>query len=142
MTPHPLTNFEIKKYYQSGPKFNGVYSRNNLSKIKDGAYIINLYEYESIGTHWIALYVNAENLAYFDSFGVENIPNKIRKFIGDEDIKTNICRIQIYNSVMCGYFCIGFIDFMLKGKSLLGCTNLFSPNDYEKNDEIALKSFH
>ena len=61
MPPHPLTNFEIQKYYQNEPKFNGIYSRNNLSKIKDGAYIINLDEYESIGTHWIALYVNAEN---------------------------------------------------------------------------------
>ena len=141
MPSHPSTNFEIQKYYENESKFNGVYSRNNLSKIKDGAYIINLYEYESIGTHWIALYVNAENLAYFDSFGVENIPNKIRKFIGDEDIKTNICRIQIYNSVMCGYFCIGFIDFMLKGKSLLEYTNLFSSNDYEKNDKIILKYF-
>ena len=140
MPSHPSTNFEIQKYYENESKFNGVYSRNNLSKIKDGAYIINLYEYESIGTHWIALYVNAENLAYFDSFGVENIPNKIRKFIGDEDIKTNICRIQIYNSVMCGYFCIGFIDFMLKGKSLLDYTNLF-PNDYENNDKIILKYF-
>ena len=77
MLPHPLTNFEIQKYYQNEPKFNGVYSRNNLSKIKDGAYVINLDEYKSIGTHWIALYVNAENVTYFDSFGVEHIPNKI-----------------------------------------------------------------
>ena len=58
MPPHPLTNFELQKYYQNEPKFNGLYSRNNLSKIKDGTYIINLNEYESIGTHWIALYVN------------------------------------------------------------------------------------
>ena len=77
MPPHPLTNFEIQKYYQNEPKFNGVYSRNNLSKIKDGAYIINLDEYESIGTHWIALYVNAKNVTYFDSFGVEHIPKEV-----------------------------------------------------------------
>ena len=51
MAPHPLTNFEIQKYYQNESKFNGVYSGNNLSKIKDGAFIINLDEYESIGTH-------------------------------------------------------------------------------------------
>ena len=70
MLTHPLTNFEIQKYYQNESKFNGVYSRNNLSKINSGAYIINLDEYESIGTHWIALYVNAENVTYFDSFGV------------------------------------------------------------------------
>ena len=69
----PLTNFEIRKYYEKDPKFNGVYSRNNLAKIKDGAYVINLDEYESIGTHWIALYVIAEKITYFDSFGVEYI---------------------------------------------------------------------
>ena len=62
MPPHPLTNFEIQKCYQNEPKFNGVYSRNNLSKIKDGTYIINFDDYESVGTHWIALYVNAENI--------------------------------------------------------------------------------
>ena len=68
--PHPLTNFEIQKYYQKEPKFNCVYSRNNLSKIKDWAYIINLDEYQLIGTHWIALYVIDNNLTYFDSFRV------------------------------------------------------------------------
>ena len=76
MPPHPLTNFEIKQCYQNKSKFNGVYSINNSSKIKDGAYIINLDEYVSIGTHWIALYLNDENVTYFDSFGVEHIPKK------------------------------------------------------------------
>ena len=71
--PHPLTNFEIQKYYQREPKFNGVYSKNNLSKIKDGIYITNLDECELIWTLWIALYVNAKNAAYFDSFEVEHI---------------------------------------------------------------------
>ena len=74
MPPHPLTKFEILKYYQNDPKFNGVYSRNYLSTIKDGAYIINFDEHESIGTHWISLNKNAENVTYFDSFGVENTP--------------------------------------------------------------------
>ena len=63
MPPHPLTNSEIQKYYQNKPKFNGVYSINNFSKIKDGVYIINLDEHESIGTHWIAFYVNAKNVS-------------------------------------------------------------------------------
>ena len=80
MPPDPLTNFETQKY-QSEPKFNGVYSRNSLPKIKDGTYIINLEEYESIGTHWIVLYANAENVTYFHSFGVEHIIKKIKKFI-------------------------------------------------------------
>ena len=62
MPSHPLTNFEIQKYYQNEPKFNGVYSRNNLPKIKDGAYVINLDEFKSIGNHWIALYVNGNNI--------------------------------------------------------------------------------
>ena len=79
MSPHPLTNFEIQKYYQNETKFNGVYSINNLPKIKDGAYVINLDEYESIETHWIALYVNSNNVTYFDSFGDEHIPKRIKQ---------------------------------------------------------------
>ena len=78
MPLHPLTNFEIQKYCENEPKFNGFYSRNNLSKIKDVPYMINLDEYEPIGTHWIALYVNAKNLTFFDSFGVEHIPEKFK----------------------------------------------------------------
>ena len=76
MPPHPLTYFKIQKYYQREPKFNGVYLRNNLTKIKDGAYITNLGKQESIGTHWIALYINVENVTYFDSFGAEHIRNQ------------------------------------------------------------------
>ena len=81
MPPHPLTNFEIQKYYKNEPRFNGVYSRDNLPKIKDGAYIINLDEYSDIGTHWVALYVQNNGVTYFDSFGVEHIPKEIKAFI-------------------------------------------------------------
>ena len=81
MLPYPLTNFEIQKYYQNESRFNGVYSRDNLTKIKDGAYIINLDEYSDIGTHWVALYVNNNDVTYFDSFGVEHIPKEIKTFI-------------------------------------------------------------
>ena len=64
----------MKKYYQNETKFSGVYSRNNLPKIKESTYIINYDEYESIGTHWIGLKVNNKNhVTYFDSFGVEHI---------------------------------------------------------------------
>ena len=141
MLPHPLTNFEIQKYYQNEPRFNGVYSRDNLperssTEIKDGAYIINLDEYSDIGTHWVALYVHNNNVTYFDSFGVEHIPKEIRTFINNKNIKTNIFRIQAYDSIMCGYFCIGLIDFMLVGKTLTDYTNLFSPYDFKKNDYI------
>ena len=77
MSPHPLTNFEVQKYYQNEPKCNGVYSRNDLPKIKDGAYVINLDEYKSIGTHQIALYANGNNAIYFDSLGVDHITKEI-----------------------------------------------------------------
>ena len=137
MPPHPLTNFEIQKYYQNEPRFNSVYSRDNLQKIKDGAYIINLDEYSDIGTHWVALYVKNNDVTYFNSFGVKHIPREIRTFIDcpsssalhNKYIKTNIFRIQEYDSIMCGYFCIGFINFMLAGKTLTEFTNLFSPNN-------------
>ena len=85
--------------------------------------------------------MNANNIVYFDSCGVEHIPKEMKKFIGNKNSITNIYRIQAYDSIMCGYFCIGFIDFMLKGKSLLDYKNLFSLNDYEKNDKIILKYF-
>ena len=72
MPPHPLKYFEIKEYYENGPRFNGVYSRDNLPKrIKNGAYIINPDEYAEVGTHWIALYVKINEVIYFDSFRVE-----------------------------------------------------------------------
>ena len=118
MPPHPLTNF-------------GVYSRDNLSKIKDGAYVINLDEYSDTGTHWIALYALINNVIYFNRFGVEHIPKEIKKFIQNKNIKTNIFRIQAYDSIMCGYFCIGFINFMLAGKTLTDFTNLFSPHNFK-----------
>ena len=132
----------LRKYYQNEPRFNGVYSSDNLpNKVKDGVYIINLDEHFDIGTHWIALYILNDNVTYFDSFGVEHIPKEIKKFIDKSTIVTSIFRIQAYDSVMCGYFCIGFIDFMLESKSLTDFTNLFSPNDFKKNDDIILNYF-
>ena len=74
---HPLTNFEIQKY-KNEPRFNGVFSRGNLPKIKDGAYVINLDEYSDIGTDWVALYVHNNNVTYFDSFGAEHILKEIK----------------------------------------------------------------
>ena len=131
MLPHPLTNFEIQKYYQNEPRFNGVYSRDNLpDKIKDGAYKVNLDEYSDIGTHWVALHLLNNDVTYFDSVGVEHIPKEIKKFVCNENIKTNIFRTQTYDSIMCGYFCIRFINFMLAGKTLTHFTNLFSPNNF------------
>ena len=116
--------------YKNEPRFNGVYSRDNLSdKIEYGAYVINLDEFSDIGTHWIALYVNTKAVTHLDSFRVEHIPKEIKKFISNKNITKNIFRIQTYDSVVCGYFCIGFIDFMLKGNNLTDFTNIFSPNN-------------
>ena len=125
----------MQKYYKNEPRFNGVCSRDNLSTIKDGVYVINLDKHSDIGTHWVALWINNNNVTYFDSFGVEHIPKEIIKFIENRNIKTNIFRIQVYDSIMCGYFCMAFIDFMFEGKSLTDYANLFSSNDFKKNDE-------
>ena len=100
MSPHLLTNFDIQKCYQNEPKFNGVYSRNNLSRIKDEAFVISFDEFKSIGTHCIALYVNGNNgsvsydAIYIDSFGVEHIPKEMKKIIGNKNIITSIYTIQ------------------------------------------------
>ena len=133
-----------------------MYSRNNLpNKIKIGAYVKNLDEYESTGTHWVALFVKPKYTVYFDSFGIEHIPKEINKFIrskelrakalgpavSNNDIKSNIFRIQPYDSIMCGYFCIECINYMLKCKTFLDYTNLFSPNDFKKNDQVIKRIF-
>ena len=126
---HPLTNIEISDYYKNEPRFNGVYLRNNLpNKIKKGAYVINLDEYEN------------------DSFGIEYISKEINKFINNymtkssslKSIKSDIFRIY---SIMCGYFSIEFINYMLKGKTLLDYTNLFLPNDFKKKDRAIKRIF-
>ena len=122
-------------------RFNGVYSTDNLPKIKDRAYVINLDEYSDVGIHWIALYV-LNDVTYFDSFGLEHIPKEIKAFIGNKDIKTNIFRIRAYDSIMCGYFCIGFLDFRLAGKTLTDFTNLFPPNNLKKKPWYNFKLFY
>ena len=82
------------------------------------------------------------NVTYFDSFGVEHIPTEIKSFIAlSLSITTNIFRIQANDSIMCGYFCIGFIDFILARKTLTEFTNLFSTNNFKRNDDIILSYF-
>ena len=142
MPPHPLTNFEIQKYYENEPRFNGVFSRDNISKkIKDGACLINLDEYKYVGTHSIALFCNRSQIIHFNSLGVEHVPEEIKEFIGNKKIIANIFRVQANNSIMCEYFCIGFIDFMFAGKKLVYFPSLFCPYDFEKNDGIVLSYF-
>ena len=127
-----FNRFWNTKCYQNEPRFNGVYSRDNLPKLKDGAYIINPDEYCDIGTHWVAFYGNNNDVTYSDSFGVEHIPKDIKEFVKNKNIKTNIFRIPANDSVICEYFCIVFIDSMLKGKTLTKFTNLFSLNNFNK----------
>ena len=133
MPTHTLKDFEIEKYYENKARFNGVYSKNNLpKKIKDEAYIINFDEYadEDEGTHWIALSCNRRRNS-----------EEIKEFIGNKNIIANIFRVQANCSVLCQYFCIGFIDFMLASEKLTDFTNLFSPYDLKKNDNIILSYF-
>ena len=121
---HPLTDIQIKRYHQNESRFINVYSRDYLpNKIKNGAYIVNLAEHTDIRTHWVALYLQNNNVTYFDSFGVEHIPKEIRTFMGNKNKKRNIFRIQTYDSIICRYFCIKFIIFILPGKTLTEFTN-------------------
>ena len=116
--PHPLTNFEIQKYYKNEPRFNGVFSRNNLpKKIKDGAYVTNLDNMQ-MQAHIGLLYFVTEMKLFILIVLVLNIFLKKLKNLFEIKTKTNIFQVQANDSVMCGYFCIGFIDFMLAGKKL------------------------
>ena len=96
-----------------------------FKRIKDGTYVINLDEYADAGAHCIVLYVLNNSVIYFKSFGIERIPKEIKKFIGNKSMQTNIFRMQANNSIMCGYFCIGLINFILAGKALIDYTTLF-----------------
>ena len=101
-SPHPLTNFEIMKYYKNKSRFNGVYSRDILpNKIKDGAYVINLDECSDIGTHWIALCLKNNDITYFDSFGVEHIRKEIKDLL--IVLRPLLCKIEILKQIFLGY---------------------------------------
>ena len=116
MSSHTLNNFKIQKYYQNEPKFNVVYSRNNLPKIKDVTYLVNLVEYKSIRTHWIAWYINGNNVKHFNSCGVEHIPKVIKNNYRQQNIKTNIYRIQVNDSIICEYFVLDLLILCQKVK--------------------------
>ena len=142
LTPfHPLAKFEIQEYFKDEKIFNGVYSRNNFSKLKKGSYVINLDHSKNTGTHWVLIFVKEDEVIYFDGFGVEYIPKEIMEIIKNKNIKTIIFRIQDNNSIMCGYFCILSIEYMLSNKTLTDFTNLFSPWNFEKNDDIIKRYF-
>ena len=127
MPSHSLTNFEIQKYYQNEPRFDGAFSRDNLSKtIKDGAFVINLDEYADVGTYWIALFCRKNEIVYFDSFSVEHVPEETKKFIGHVWVILHwICWFYA-----CWYNFDWFYEFVFS-----------SPYDFEKNDSIILSYF-
>ena len=89
----------------------------------------------------VALFCNKSEVVYLDSFGVEHVPEEITEFCENKNLIANIFWVQTTNSVMCGCFCIGFIDFMLTGKILTDFTSTFSPYDFRKNNDIILSYF-
>ena len=138
---HPLNNIEITNYFNYELWFNDVFSRNNFPRIKDGAYVINLNDSKSQGTHWISLFIDRNITLYFDFFGIEYLLLEVLNNIRDKSITHNIFRKQDNESIMCRFHCFAFIEYILAGKTLLDYTNLFSPNDYKKNDKIIYKHF-
>ena len=132
-----MTNFEIQRCFDDELLFNGVFCRNNLpTPPKDGGYSTNLDNLGKAGTHWVAIFVND-----FDSFCVEHMPRAILRFLQGKDVDTNIYRIEVSDFVMCGYYCIKFLDYMFVRKSLTDFTSLFSPTDFALNDKIITKLF-
>ena len=129
MLLHLVINFVIQRCYQNKPKFNRVY----LTDLNKGwSHVIKVDEYKSIETTWIASHVNCDKVTHFNSFGVAQIPKVIKKFIANKNAIANTYRKDESDSIMCRYFSIGFIDFMLKRESLLDYINLFSPNKDKK----------
>ena len=133
MSPHPLANYEIQKYYQNEPRFNGVYSGDNLPKIRDGAYVINLDEYSDIGTHRIAFTHKIMMLLILIVLEYNIFQKKLKHLVV---IKTFIFRKEAHDIIMCRHLCILFNNFMLAGKTLTDFTNLFSPDNFKKKDII------
>ena len=113
----------MKDYFKNAKIFNGVFSRNNLPKLENGAYVINLDHSKNTGKHWVVIFVKSNEVIYFDSIGVEHIPKEIMERTKNKNIKTNIFKIQNYNSIMCGYFWILFIEYVLNKKALTDFTS-------------------
>ena len=128
---HPSNNIEITNYFSCEPRSNSVFSRNNLPRIKDAAYVINLDDKNSKGTHWVSLFIDKSIAVYFDFFGIGYIPQEVLNKIKDKSITHNIFRIQDNESMMCGFYCITFIEYMLAGKTL----------QVTMNDKIMYKYF-
>ena len=116
---HLLNNIEITNYFNYEPRFNGVFSRNNIPRINDGAYVINLHDKNSKGKQWASLFIDKNTAVYFDSFGIEYILEEVLNKIRDKSITHNIFRMQDNESIMRGFYCIAFIEYMLAGKTFI-----------------------
>ena len=115
--------------------------RDNLPRTKDRVYVINMDDKQSKGMHWVSLFIDKNTAVYFDSFGIEYISQEPFRKVKDKSITRNIFRLQDDDSIMCGFHCFVVIEYMLALKTLLSYTNLFSPNDYKKNDQIIYNFF-
>ena len=122
---HPLSNIKIIHYFNYELRFNGVFSRNNLPRMKNGAYAINLDDKNSKRTYWVSLFVDKNIAAYFDSFGMEYILQEVLNKTKDKSITHSLFRTQGSESIMCGFYCIAFIEYMLVGKNFLDNNYLF-----------------
>ena len=129
---HPLKNIEITNYFEYESRLNGVFSRNNLPKIKDEVCVINLNDKNSKKAHCVWVFIDKNVVLYFDSFGIQYIPPEVLNKIIDKSITHNLFRIQDNESIMCGFYCIAFIEYMSSGKTLLDSTDLFSLIDHKK----------
>ena len=122
--------FQDYYYFKYEPKFNGVFSRSNLLTKKDGEYVINLDDDNSKRIHWVLIFIERNLAVCFDSLGIEYIPQEVLKKIKDKSIAHNIFRTQYNESIMCGFYFITFIEYMLEEKTWLDYPNLFSPKNY------------
>ena len=136
-----MSTIEISNNFHWNPRLNGVFSRNNLFWIRDEAFAINLEDKQSKQTYWVSSVIDRNSTVYLDSFGVEYFPQEVLNKIRDKSITHNIFRIESDGSIMCGFYCIGFIEYILAEKTLLDYANLFSPNDYKKNGKSICKFF-
>ena len=104
--------------------------------------MINIDEKQSKGTHWLSLFIDRNTAAHFDSFGIEYVPQEVLSKIKNKSITRSRFKIQSDDSIICGFYCVTFIEYVIAGKTLSDYTNLFSPNDYQKNDKIIYKYFN
>ena len=133
---HPLSNIALQSISIASLDLMAFFKEIIYLEEKDGAYVINLDNTNSKRPHKVSLFINKNTAVYFDSLGIEYILQEVLNKIKDKSISLNIFRIQDNESIMCGFYCIAFIEYMLAVKTLLDYTNLFSRNDYKKNDKI------